>query len=247
MAKRSGYAQVAACVMAAGVGFSLLIGATGCATTGKCSMCPCGQKEIKQMTNDAFYKDGKFDTAAAKQAYFDMFNRFGYPIFPSFKVDDGYFWVVDFCQGDFTKCGMGGVIFVNEKAEGYFVHDIFLLPNQAIAEHRHVATKDTDGKLIRCKMESWVVRNGSVYGFSEIGEPNLDKFPEAKAMLSAKQLPHLKSVHVEKWVPDGKSHKLPKDETWHFMLAGPEGAIVTEAATYHDGAGLRFSMPGVKF
>ena len=65
------------------------------------------------MANDAFYKDGKFDTAAAKQAYFDMFKRFGYPIFPSFQKDDDYFWVLDFKQNDFTKIGMAGVIFVN--------------------------------------------------------------------------------------------------------------------------------------
>jgi hypothetical protein len=30
------------------------------------------------------------------------------------------------------------------------------------------------------------------------------------------------------------------------MIAGPEGAIVTEYATYHDMAGLRFSNPKVK-
>lgn len=198
------------------------------------------------MKSADFYKDGKFDAKAAKEAYFEMFRRLGYPIYPSFLKDDNYFWVMDFGQGDFAKAGMGGVIFVNEKAESYFVHDIFLLPNQAIGEHKHVATKDTDGTPIRCKMESWVVRFGSVYGFSEIGEPNLDKFPEAKACLSEKQLPYLHSKHVEKWTADGKAHKLPKDESWHFMLGGPEGAVVTEAATYHDNNGLRFSMPNVK-
>ena len=94
-------------------------------------------------------------------------------------------------------------------------------------------------------MESWQVRYGYVYGFSEVGEPNLDKYPEAKANLSKFQIPHLKSVHVEKWVADGSVHKLPKDETWHFMMGGSDGAIVSEYATYHDGAGLRFSVPGV--
>jgi D-lyxose ketol-isomerase len=33
----------------------------------------------------------------------------------------------------------------------------------------------------------------------------------------------------------------------HFMIAGPHGAIVTEYGTYHDGVGLRFTNPGVKF
>ncbi len=192
-----------------------------------------------------YYKDGAFDTAAAKQAYFAMFERFGFPVFPAFKGDDNFFWVLDFGMGQFEKCGMGGVIYVNEKAEGYFVHDIFLLPNQAIAEHRHLTTQEADGTPIRCKMESWLVRHGWVYGFSEVGEPNLDQYPEAKAMLIEQQVEHLKSVHVEKWEADGVAHKLPQDETWHFMLAGPEGAIVTEVATYHDNAGLRFSIPEV--
>jgi hypothetical protein len=31
------------------------------------------------------------------------------------------------------------------------------------------------------------------------------------------------------------------------MVAGPDGAIVTEYATYHDGKALRFQDPGVSF
>lgn len=66
-------------------------------------------------------------------------------------------------------------------------------------------------------------------------------------MLSKVQIPYLKSVHVEKWGTDGVAHKLPGAETWHFMMGGSEGAIVTEFATYHDGNGLRFSVPNVGF
>jgi hypothetical protein len=33
----------------------------------------------------------------------------------------------------------------------------------------------------------------------------------------------------------------------HFMIAGPQGAIVSEYATFHDGDGLRFTNPNVKF
>ena len=32
-------------------------------------------------------------------------------------------------------------------------------------------------------------------------------------------------------------------ETFHFMMAGPEGAVVCEWANYHDNAGLRFTHP----
>jgi hypothetical protein len=205
------------------------------------------KKESVQMKNADFYKDGKFDSAKAKQAYFDMMTRFNVPVYAALKKDDGFFWAVDFSKGDFTSFGMAGVIWVNEKTEGYFGHDIFLLPNQSIAEHRHLPTTDKDGKVLPSKVESWLVRNGWVYGFSEVGEPNLDQFPDAKAKLSKVQIPHLKSVHVEKWMADGQAHKLPRAETWHFMMGGSDGAIVTEFATYHDGAGLRFSVPGVAF
>ena len=197
------------------------------------------------MNNADFYKDGKFDAARAKQAYYDLMRTFGVPVYAELERPDGPFWAVDFGKGDFTSYGMAGVFWCNEAAEGYFGHEIYLLPNQSIPEHRHLPTTDKAGNKIRCKMESWQVRHGSVYGFSEVGEPNLDKYPEAKARLSKLQIPHLKSVHVEKWEADGSVHKLPKDETWHFMMGGKDGAIVSEYATFHDGAGLRFSVPGV--
>lgn len=196
------------------------------------------------MKNEDFYKDGKFDSAKAKQAYFDMMTRFNVPVYAALKKDDGYFWPIDFHKGDFASFGMGGVFWANET-DGYLGHEIYLLPWQSIPEHRHLPTKDKDGKDIPCKMESWQVRYGYVYGFSEVGEANLDKYPEAKAHLSKLQIPNLKSVHVEKWEADGTTHKLPKAETWHFMMGGKDGAIVSEYATYHDGAGLRFSVPGV--
>ena len=44
----------------------------------------------------------------------------------------------------------------------------------------------------------------------------------------------------------GEVGVLAGPEQWHWMHAGPEGAIVTEYATYHDGAGLRFSHPKAK-
>ena len=248
--------------------------------------CPnCGKQEIKMYTNKDFYEGGtfdenginqggKFNAAKASEAYFDMMSRFGYPVYPALKNDkltnpkEGTqylgFWAIDFAKGDFMKYGMGGVIWVNEIREEYFGHDIYLLPGQSIAEHRHlpthIKTKDEwTGKVFEkdlpCKMESWLVRHGWVWGFTTEGEPNLDKYPEVKAKLSAllfekdprtgKQF--LNCVHVEKWTADGVAHKLAKDESWHFMMGGDEGAIVSEFANYHDGNGLRFSVPGVGF
>lgn len=196
--------------------------------------------------------DGKmvFDGEAGKQAYFGMIKRLGAPVYPRYEKEPGFFWAVDFAQGDFAKFGMGGVFWCNELGEGYFGHEIFLLPGQAIAEHKHMPTV-IDGKPHAAKCESWLVRYGSVYGFSEVvpegKKPNLDEYPEVKAMLANCQKPHLNCVYVEKWEADGIVHKLPKMHTWHFMLAGSEGAIVSEFGSYHDGNGLRFSCPDVAF
>lgn len=195
------------------------------------------------MDNAVFYKDGNFDSAKAKQAYFDLMTTFNVPIYAALKKDDGFLWAIDFNKGEFTSFGMAGVFWANEP-DGYLGHEIYLLPWQSIPEHRHLPTQDKDGKAIPCKMESWQVRYGYVYGFSEVGEPNLDRYPEAKAMLAKCQIPHLKSLHVEKWEADGSVHKLAGAETWHFMMGGKDGAIVSEYATFHDSNGLRFTVPG---
>ena len=241
MKKTGIVSNVMAGVMVAGLGSGLIGITAGCSSP----CCGCmANKEARQMKSEDFYKDGKFDSAKAKQAYYDLMAKFNVPVYAELKRADGPFWAVDFGKGDFTSFGMGGVFWCNEKAEGYFGHEIYLLPGQNIPEHRHLPTTDAAGQPVRCKIESWQVRHGSVYGFSEVGEPNLEKYPEAKAMLSKLQIPYLKCVHVEKWVADGKVYKLAGPETWHFMQAGKEGAIVTEYATFHDNPGLRFTVPG---
>jgi len=241
MKKTGGVANVLAGLMAAGLGAGLIGVTAGCSSP----CCGCkANKETVQMKSEDFYKDGKFDSAKAKQAYYELMAKFNVPVYAELKRPDGPFWAVDFGKGDFTSFGMGGVFWCNEVAEGYFGHEIYLLPGQNIPEHRHLPTTDKAGNKVRCKIESWQVRNGYVYGFSEVGEPNLDTFPEAKAMLAKLQIPHLKCVHVEKWEADGKVYKLAGPETWHFMQAGKDGAIVTEYATFHDNPGLRFTVPG---
>ncbi len=240
MTKGTFASQIMTGLMLVGTGLGVAGFTAGCQTAGSCGN---NKKGCVRMDNSVFYKEGKFDQNKAKQAYFNMMDKFGYPVFAELKRADGPFWAVDFGKGEFTSFGMGGVFWCNEP-EGYFGHEIYLLPGQNIPEHRHLPTKDAAGKDVRCKIESWQVRHGAVYGFSEVGEPNLEQFPDAKAMLAKCQIPQLKCVHVEKWEADGKVHKLAGPETWHFMQAGPEGAIVFEFATFHDNAGLRFTVPG---
>ncbi|MDD8045966.1 MAG: hypothetical protein PHF14_05855 [Verrucomicrobiota bacterium] len=194
-----------------------------------------GETKMKSYPNEHFYKsDGTFDAEAGKAAFFEMFEAFHYPIVPRLKTDE--FWVVDFGLGKFTEIGMGGIFWLNRHDENYFGHDIYLLPGQSIPEHRHIKT-DAAGP----KLESWHVRNGWVYLYAE-GEPT----PGIEERLPPTLAPYCKSRVESKLMPGEVAH-LTGAEDWHFMKGGDQGAIVTEYATYHDGNGLQFSHPEIKF
>jgi hypothetical protein len=191
------------------------------------------KQDIPVMKNEDFYKDGKFQADKAKEAYFAMMKRFGYPIPQSLKEG---LWAIDFNLGDFAHTGMAGIFWYNDKDTSVFAHEIYLLPGQMIAEHAHVATEN--GKA---KREAWHVRHGSIYTFGE-GTPK----EACPVQLPASQE---KFITVRSWklVKEGQVDDLKRATAKHFMIAGPEGAIVSEYGTYHDGAGLRFTNPGVKF
>lgn len=179
----------------------------------------------KKYTNADFYKDGKFDQAVAMEAMKDMFDFYGVP-FTDLMAKD--MWVTDFGLGDFENVGMGGIFWINDSEYKYFAHAIYLLPGQMIPEHAHVKTD------FPAKHESWLVEKGWVYNFSEIG----DETPDAPAIPAGHGPIKSKNFVVQKV---GDVLRLKELETFHFMMAGPEGAIVDEWACYHDNAGLRFT------
>jgi hypothetical protein len=113
--------------------------------------------------------------------------------------------------------------------------EIFLLPGQMIAEHGHKKTAKGPAK-----MESWHVRHGMIYTFGEgeATEPAPIQLPES-------QNGNITCKKVEKGNA-GEVDELNRPEAMHFMIAGPEGAIVTEYATFHDGDGLMFTNKKVK-
>lgn len=185
-------------------------------------------KYQKKYTNADFYTDGKFNEEVAIEAMKDMLKFYGVPFTPFMEKE---FWVVDFGMGDFENIGMGGVFWVNDQKHSYFAHTIYLLPGQMIPEHAHVETE------FPAKFESWMVTKGWAYNFSEVGEPtpNAPVIPELHGPC--------KSKNFVKQVVGDIVH-LKEIETFHFLMAGPEGAIVDEWASYHDGAGLRFTCAG---
>ena len=146
------------------------------------------------------------------------------------------FWVSDFDQHDFAKIGMGGIFWVNDLKNGYFGHDIFLLPGQMLVEHKHNTVKEGPAK-----MESWHMRHGSAYFFheGESEEPCPIDIP-----VSQKD-----SIHAKAWtlLTPGQVAHLEELGSWHFIVAGPHGAIITEYATAHYNGNLEFSNRHVIF
>lgn len=203
--------------------------ACNAACTNGCNQQTCktnkDMKYSKKYTNADFYKDGKFQQDVAMAAMKDMFEFYGVP-FTELMAKD--MWVTDFGLGDFENVGMGGIFWINDPEYKYFAHAIYLLPGQMIPEHAHVATK------FPAKHESWMVEKGWVYNFSEVGEetPNAPAIPAGHGPIKSK------NFVVQKV---GDVLRLKKLETFHFMMAGPEGAIVDEWACYHDNDGLRFT------
>lgn len=191
------------------------------------------QKEMKyqkKYTNKDFYTNGKFNEDVAMEAFKEMFKFYGVH-FSEFMEKE--MWVTDFDLGDFENVGMGGVFWVNDAEHNYFAHAIYLLPNQMIPEHAHAKTEYAP------KFESWMVTKGWAYNFSEIGEatPNAPAIPASHAPVRSKNFV-VQNI--------GDIIHLKKEESFHFLMAGPEGAIVDEWASYHDAAGLRFSDANAK-
>jgi len=210
--------------------------------------------------NKEFYTNGALDLDKVKKAYFDLMDHFNYPVPDIMKTDN--FWVCDFQQGDIMALGMSGIFWINEKGEykttgagqytgkykddkfGYLLHEIFLLPGQTLPEHTHIGGHEGYPP----KMESWQVRYGEVYFFGQFkhtDEVLISEWPEAKRPWGYGE-DWFKSTYITK--RDAKTNQMytmADPETWHGQVAGPEGAIVTEVATYHNH--VTFSKPGLEF
>ena len=77
---------------------------------------------------------------------------------------------------------------------------------------------------------------GWVYNFSEVGKPTSNPPAVPKTHGAVKS----KNFVIQK---KGEVLPLKKIETWHFMMAGPEGAIVDEYGSNEDKTGMRFTNP----
>lgn len=213
---------------------------TACPKTAKA--CPAAKAAcaVPTLTKEMFYdKDGKFNQEAAKQAYFDMMTRLGYPISDNLRQN---MWVSDFNLKDFPNVGMGGIFWAADDKTGVFGHEIFLLPNQLLVEHWHVAVPE---KKMPAKNECWQAKAGSTYCFGEEGE-DASKFPNVKVPESQKNFVTVNKANLA-CAKKGNVVWLNRLEARHFQIAGPQGAVVTEYGAFHSGDGLKFTNPKVAF
>jgi hypothetical protein len=201
------------------------------------------RREIQQYPNKHFYNtDGSFNVKAAKDAYVELFRFHNYSL-PN-VVNDKRFWAVDFGLGDFANVGMGGIFWLNDKEHGYFGHEIYLLPFQMIPEHAHLEAENKPAKH-----EYWQVRHGSIFNFGKGGsKDDLDKLPVKlpKSQLDANAITAFKCVELKAGTGKESEAALSGLGDFHFMIAGKNGAIVTEYASFHSNAGLKFQNPKAK-
>jgi D-lyxose ketol-isomerase len=230
----------AACAALLGLGGSALAVSAASAQEGRPKI-RAGKVAVRPrvmpaLNNADFYgPDGKFNEDAAKKAYFDLMRFYNYPVNDNIRKN---IFVSDLGLGKFTEAGLAAVVLINEKQGNYAALEVFLLPNQMIPEHWHVAQKE-DG--VAEKLESWVVRYGSTftYGVGDPTDPIAVNIPECqKAFVT---------VRREKQLKPGDTAGVAKPLDRHWQLAGPQGCIFTEVATYHAGTAVRFADPKIKF
>lgn len=182
-------------------------------------------------THADFYENGVFRKEVAKEAVRQSILRQGEAY--TAKMDS-LLWVSDFGLGDFEHVGLASITWLNDPTYGYFAMTMYLLPGQMIPEHAHRAITERPARPP--KHESWRVVRGRVYDFSEVGEATPDA-PAIPASFGTPVNRHFSVLHP------GDTARLRRPESWHFMMAGPEGAIVDEYGLHHDRRGWHSSNP----
>ena len=214
--------------------------ATGLALIGaSAAAAPAGRKggagkPSLEFKNEEFYDaEGKFLTEKAQQAVVALLEYHGYPVFDMFPEE---VWVSDYGLGRFTEVGLGAYIFMNQQETNYLQLDIYLLPNQMLPEHYHLKTEKA-----AAKMEGWLCRHGRsyVYGEGPKTENLHAKIPEYQRQWV--------TVFHETILDPGQCAHLNRPTARHWQFAGPEGAILTEVGTFHDGDGVRHTDPEIVF
>ena len=214
------------------------------ASTDAVKSCPKKAVEAKAccklpaFNNADFYKDGKFNPEAAKDAVLVLLKHHHFPITPKTREQ---LWVSDYGTGKYTEVGLAAIMVRNNEQNNgrglFMVQPIFLLPGQMLPEHWHKKPA-TD---MPAKMEGWYVLSGSTYTVGE-GADNLAKFPEIK--VPASHPTPVTARNATKLLP-GEWNELSKELEHHWQQAGPDGAVIIEAANVHTNSCVEHLVPAI--
>jgi len=189
----------------------------------------CDRARSIKFDNACFYdKDGKFSEEKAKDAYVAVMKYHGYPVYKGIRQK---LWVTDYGTGQFSKLGLGAVIWVNNEEHRYMLMDIYLLPGQMLPEHWHEKSAKNPAKL-----EGWLIRHGLSHVVGE-GEANLSP----QIVIPKCHMNGTVTVKHATICGPGDFAPLNRATARHWQYAGPEGAIITEVANVHDDSGVRHS------
>lgn len=193
------------------------------------NLCPFAKTARIHLDNAYFYDaQGKFLPERAKDAYIALMKYHGYPVYNEMREK---LWVSDYGTGQFARLGLGARMWMNNEKDRYMLMDVFLLPNQMLAEHWH-----EKGDANPAKLEGWLVRYGLSHVVGE-GEDNLGKdivIPKCHCNGTV-------TVRHETVAGPGAFVPLSKEGARHWQLAGPQGAIITEVANVHTDSAVRHS------
>lgn len=134
-----------------------------------------------------------------------------------------------------NRLGIEGLqLVIYENNERYCAKELLLLPNQICSEHKHPPRKNNPGKK-----ETFRCRYGDVWLYVE-GDP----LKEGKRFLSKVDERYYtagKEIHLQ----PGEQYTILPD-TFHWFVAGEEGAVVSEFSSSSDDASDIFRDPRVK-
>ena len=193
-----------------------------------------GVAHPRTYTNADFYVDGVFRKEVAKDAIAALLEASGEHLTPTMREN---LWISDFGLGDFEHVGLSSITWVNRQDDGYYAMTMYLLPGQMLPEHRHLPIASPPARP--AKHESWRVLHGWAYNFSSVG-PASGPLPSIPKSFGA-----IRSIHVDRQ-KEGETQSLRRLESWHFLKAGPQGAIVDEYGNFQDRRGWQSSNPAVR-
>ena len=187
-----------------------------------------------QFDNSYYYgPDGKFLPDKAKDAYIAVMKYHGYPVYPNIRKD---IWVSDYGTGQFSKLGLGAVMWKNNEQDRYMLMDIYLMPGQMLPEHWHLDGENGNP----AKREGWLIR----YGLSHVVGEGDDNLPK-EVVIPKCHCDGTATVMHDVVATPGTFVPLNRVGAHHWQFGGPQGAIITEVANVHTDSAVRHQDPAL--